>query len=225
MTCCFKIRVLCFKHKRISFLVGLFSVSVVLHPAHSHFDKGLDSRMKFHLQLLGLSGIFTSRRNVTSVRPHTPFSLGVKGVSGAVASFGPCGVQYLPEEISLILNQATSLGLYIPSVGQSTALKPATVLWDQEETPLIRQTSSLIPLNVLLRHNANHVQTAFRKLLIRLFVIAAHFYISGSQISKNIPSDFQEILACRTLSRQLIVASQSVHVIVIFKGIVHPNWV
>jgi len=34
----------------------------------------------------------------------------------------------LPEEILLMLNQATSLGLYIPSVGQSRAFKPAAVL-------------------------------------------------------------------------------------------------
>jgi len=56
------------------------------------------------------------------------------------------------------------------------------------------QTNFLfILLNVLSRHKANHVQTAFRELLIRLLVITAHFCISGWQISKHTPSDFQEI--------------------------------
>lgn len=136
MTCCFKTQVLCIKHKRISFLVGLFSVSVVLHPAHSHFDKGLDSRMKFHLQLLGLSGIFTSQRNVTSVRPHTLFSLGAKGVSGAVASFGPCVV---PARGNFINTQSSYLteALYSkcgPKQGFeacSSAVRPGRVSFDQ----------------------------------------------------------------------------------------------
>lgn len=85
-----KPQVLCIKCKHFSLLVGLFSVPVLLNLAHSPFDKRFDSRMKFHLQLLGLSGIFTSQRNVTSVRPHKLYSQGAKGVSGAVASSGPC---------------------------------------------------------------------------------------------------------------------------------------
>lgn len=106
MTCCLKTQVLCIKLKHISFKVGLFSVPVVLHPAHSRFDKGLDSRMKFHLQLLDLSGIFTSQRNATSIHPNTPFSLGAKGVSGAVASSVPC---VLPARGNVINTQSSYL--------------------------------------------------------------------------------------------------------------------
>lgn len=127
---------LCINLKHISFLVGLFSVPVVLHPAHSRFDKGLDSRMKFHRQLLGLSGIFTSQRNVTSIHPHTPFWVGAKGVSGAVASSGPC---VLPARGSFINTQSSYLteALY-SKCGQkqgfsacSSAMRPGTVPFDQ----------------------------------------------------------------------------------------------
>lgn len=104
MTFCLKPQVLCIKCKRISFLVGLFFVLVLLHSAHSCFDKEFDSRMKFHLQLLGLSGIFTSQRNVTSVRPHTPLSPGCeRGHWSCGASSGPC---VLPARANFIHAQS-----------------------------------------------------------------------------------------------------------------------